>query len=220
MAPVTLWSYILRTYIYVDGFNLYYRAVKGTRYKWLDLKALFSKVLSSNNNIEVIKYFTAIVSGRDDPAQPIRQQTYIRALEKFVPELEVVYGQFLSHPLKAPLIKGDQITSRKPIFAQVIKTEEKGSDVNLAVHMLNDAWRDLYDCAVLVSNDSDLACSMEFIKSYCNKTVGLIIPPDCHPSKELIAKADFVKHIRPGGLKSSQLPINIPNSSIVKPATW
>ena len=42
-------------------------------------------------------------------------------------------------------------------FVEVIKTEEKGSDVNLAVHLLNDAWLDRYECAVVVSNDSDLA---------------------------------------------------------------
>ena len=28
----------MRTYVYVDGFNLYYGALKGSHYKWLDLK--------------------------------------------------------------------------------------------------------------------------------------------------------------------------------------
>ena len=45
-------------------------------------------------------------------------------------------------------------------FVEVIRTEEKGSDVNLAVHLLNDSWIDKFDCAVVVSNDSDLAESM------------------------------------------------------------
>ena len=35
----------MRTFVYVDGFNLYYGALKGTPWKWLDLPALFAKVL-------------------------------------------------------------------------------------------------------------------------------------------------------------------------------
>ena len=52
-----------------------------------------------------------------------------------------------------------------PEFTQVYKTEEKGSDVNLALHVLNDAWLDQYDCAVIVSNDSDLAESLRLVKN-------------------------------------------------------
>jgi hypothetical protein len=43
-----------RTYIYVDGFNLYYGALKNTPHKWLDLKTLFQSMLSPDNNIEKI----------------------------------------------------------------------------------------------------------------------------------------------------------------------
>jgi len=35
----------MRTYVYVDGFNLYYSALKNTPYKWLDLRALFARIL-------------------------------------------------------------------------------------------------------------------------------------------------------------------------------
>lgn len=38
----------------------------------------------------------------------------------------------------------------------VLKTEEKGSDVNLAVDLLHDCVQGLYDCVVVISNDSDL----------------------------------------------------------------
>ena len=39
----------------------------------------------------------------------------------------------------------------------MIRTEEKGSDVNLAVHLLNDGWMNACDCAVVFTNDSDIA---------------------------------------------------------------
>lgn len=77
----------LKTYIYVDGFNLYHRALKNTSYKWLDLKAIFQRILGSQHEIIGIKYFTAIVSGKSDPHKPIRQQVYIRALESYIPEI-------------------------------------------------------------------------------------------------------------------------------------
>lgn len=46
----------MRTYVYVDGFNLYHGVLKKTKYKWLDLKALFQKLLSNQNQIIAIKY--------------------------------------------------------------------------------------------------------------------------------------------------------------------
>ena len=93
----------MRTYIYIDGFNFYYRAVRNTPYKWLDLKEFFTKLLSPTNQILHIKYFTARVSGRFDPDQPIRQKTYLRALQKHIPEISIYYGHFLSNKAYAPL---------------------------------------------------------------------------------------------------------------------
>jgi len=39
---------------------------------------------------------------------------------------------------------------------KVLVFEEKQSDVNIAVYMLDDAWRNNLDQAVLCSNDTDL----------------------------------------------------------------
>lgn len=50
-----------RTIVYVDGFNFYYGALKGTKWKWLDIPALFRAVLSPQNEIAKVKYFTAKV---------------------------------------------------------------------------------------------------------------------------------------------------------------
>jgi hypothetical protein len=85
----------LRTIIYIDGFNLYYRALRGTPYKWLNLQALCIDLLDPSNNIEQIKYFTARVSGRQDPDEPKRQHAYLRALDS-LPRLEIFYGNFIT----------------------------------------------------------------------------------------------------------------------------
>lgn len=207
----------MRTIIYIDGFNFYYRAVKNTPYKWIDFNSLFQKLLSKSNQIIEIKYFTALVSGKQNSQKPIKQQTYLRAIKTYIPKIKIYYGHFLTHEVFAPLAK--PIKNKKSI--KIIKTEEKGSDVNIAVHLLNDAWLNKYDCAVIVSNDSDLAESMKLVKQYHTKKIlGLIMPGKGHPSKELMQHADFVKRIRTGVLKSSQLPNPIPNTKIFKPANW
>jgi hypothetical protein len=47
-----------RTIIYIDGFNLYYGAVKGTPHKWLNLQRYF-EMIRQNDDVVAIKYFTA-----------------------------------------------------------------------------------------------------------------------------------------------------------------
>ena len=137
----------MRTHVYIDGFNFYYGAVFNTPYKWLDFKLLLQNLLNPNHKIIKIKYFTALVTGKIDPNAPVRQKTFLRALQKHIPELSIHYGTFNSHDVVKPLACRNKKFTR-PFFVPVIKTEEKGSDVNLAVHLLNDAWLDEYDCAV------------------------------------------------------------------------
>ena len=205
----------MRTFVYVDGFNLYYGALKGTPWKWLDLPALFAKVLQPYHDILAVKYFTARVSGTPgDPSKPQRQDVYLRGLRRHRAEVEVYFGHFLSHRIRAPLAQpvGNQRT------AEVIRTEEKGSDVNLAVHLLNDGWLDAYDCAVVVSND--IAEAMRLVREHHAKRIGLVTPGTGRPSRQLMADADFARRIRPNSLRRSQLPDRIPGTNIRKPARW
>lgn len=48
----------LRAHVYVDGFNLYYRALKRARCNWLNLSAL-AKLYLPKCDVVAIKYFTA-----------------------------------------------------------------------------------------------------------------------------------------------------------------
>lgn len=107
-------------------------------------------------------------------------------------------------------------------YVQVIKTEEKGSDVNLAVHALNDAWLDRYDCAVIVSNDSDLAEALSIIKDR-GKRIGLVTPGaiKSRPTSPVLRRhADFIRRIHTSALVTSQLPSPIPGTTLVKPHDW
>ena len=116
----------MRTSFYIDGFNLYYRAVKGTRYKWLDFPKL-CQLLTPSHEVNRIRYFTTLVHQRPDDRQaPIRQATFIRALET-IPGLTVHYGQFRHRrkfrPLATPI-------AGLPHTVEISDTEEKGTDVN------------------------------------------------------------------------------------------
>lgn len=82
---------------------------------------------------------------------------------------------------------------------------------------------DLYDCAVIVSNDSDLAESLRLVKRQTDKLIGVVFPSSDHkrrPSRELVQYADFIKLIRKNALKISQLPDQIPGTDIHKPEQW
>jgi hypothetical protein len=100
----------------------------------LDLKKLFSNLLDSSHQIQKIKYYTAHISSRDGNNESrLRQKYYLQAITYCIPELEIYYGHYLTHEINA------KVVNPPPNFIKVYKTEEKGSDVNFALHVLNDA---------------------------------------------------------------------------------
>lgn len=215
----------LRTIVYIDGFNFYHGMLKPLRsYKWLDLDRLFTAVLGPRNALTGIKYFTARTQPTiRDPSVNIRQESYLNALASHCPRVQVQFGHFLRNKTRM------ENCAPPPNTLEVWKTEEKGSDVNLALHVLNDAWQNAYDCAVIVSNDSDLAEALRLVKTQHGKVVGLITPglglriPGVRPrrtSSQLLRYADFTRTIRPNALAAAQLPDPIPGTTIVKPASW
>jgi NYN domain len=212
----------VRTNVYVDGFNLYYGCLRKTPHRWLDLGAL-CRALMPQHDINRIRYFTALVSampGKGDGRQPIRQQTYIRALET-VPGLTVHYGHYLSHQTTMPL--AHPTPSAK--FAQVVKTEEKGSDVNLATMLLLDAFKQDFEQAVIITNDSDLALPVEMVSKELNLPVGVAFPcsqKGRQPSAKLRSVAKFTRDVREPALRACQFPavLTAGKGTITKPATW
>ncbi len=208
----------MRTIVYVDAFNLYYGAVKDTPYKWIDLGVLCRTMLRPEHVIVGIKYFAAKVQPRSgDPDQPTRQQTYLRAL-KTIPSLQIIYGHYLSHVVWMPL--ANPIPGQKP-FAQVVKTEEKGSDVNLASHMLVDAADNAFDCAVIISGDSDLKTPVQMVQTRFHKTVGVLNPQKIK-CRALETTSRFYKHIRESALASSQFAPVLTDAlgTFHKPPSW
>jgi hypothetical protein len=201
--------------VYIDGFNLYYGATKGTPYRWLNLHQLCVNMLP-NDTIQEIKYFTAKVSARPhDPQQPMRQQIYLRALQT-LPDMKIIYGHFLTHSCRM-VLTGVNPTQK----VWVDKTEEKGSDVNLASHLLMDGFGRKYEVAVLITNDSDLAEPVRMVRQELGLGIG-ILNPHQHHSQQLKQLATFIKRIRQSDLVAAQFPLNLTDAagSFRKPPTW
>lgn len=207
-----------RTNVYIDGFNLYYRALKGTPYKWLNLRLLVEQVLDSSNDVAHVKYYTAMVSGHVDHDQPKRQQIYLNALST-IRGFSVYKGNFLSKIAKRPLVNPLQDGTR---YVEVREFEEKGSDVNLAVHLVNDGWKDEFDVAVVISKDTDLVEPIRIVSKELKKPVGIICPDNSLPPP-LDAVVSFRRYIRNQHLKTAQFPdsIVLPDGTIIaKPTSW
>lgn len=203
--------------MYVDAFNLYYGCLKDTPYRWLDLSA-FCHAALPRDSIGHIRYFTALVSARSyNPDQPTRQRVYLRALAT-LPVVTVHYGQFLSSVVTMPLAEPRPGHAK---FARVRKSEEKGSDVNLAAHLLCDAYENKFDRAVVVTNDSDLVEPIRLVNERLRKPVGVLCPKR-RPSFELRKVAAFTRPIREGVLRVSQFPSELCDAvgTFHKPARW
>ena len=106
-------------------------------------------------------------------------------------------------------------------YAKVVKTEEKGSDVNLATHLLSDGYQGKYEAAVLITNDSDLLEAVRIVREELNLSVG-IINPHKQPSRALLRHASFIKQIRQGVLANSQFAdiLQDTNGTFQKPKSW
>ncbi len=172
----------------------------------------------SNYPSRFIKYFTARVKPyAHKPYQAVNQQLYLRAL-RTLSNLEIIYGRFLSHEVSMPLANPPKGGSR---LARVIKTEEKGSDVNLATHLLWDGFVGRYEAAAVVTNDSDLAEPIRVVRRELKRDV-IVLNPYGNDSAELKQVASYVKRIRQGPLALAQFPATLHDhrGAFSKPPAW
>ena len=209
----------MRTNVYIDGFNLYYRALKDTPYGWIDLSKLCQTLVPSHQ-VNRIRYFTALVQPRPgNPRQSIRQLTYIRALET-LPSLTVHLGQFRTDRKRRPLASPTSGTGR---IVEILDTEEKGSDVNLATYLVVDGYERDYEQAVIISNDSDLAFPIAVVRERLGFPVGIVNPdPEARTHRELKEAATFERRIRENALRACQFPATLRDAhgTITKPDAW
>jgi uncharacterized LabA/DUF88 family protein len=195
---------------YIDGFNLYFGIVEaGFEYcKWLNLKLLVQNLLKPNQELIEVKYFTSRVSNNPDKQK--RQSLYIDALESI--GIKIIYGNYQDGNVKC-LRCGHIWKSAK----------EKMTDVNIATAIIIDAYKNIYDVAMLISGDTDLIPPIREIHSiFKDKRVLIAFPPKRHNKVLAIAaKGSFV--IGRKKLVESQLNeevISLTGYKIIIPRSW
>lgn len=210
----------MKTNFHIDGFNLYYGSLKGTSFRWLDLVQLCQKCFPGDE-VHRIRYFTACVKPTaSNPLQAVRQQVYLRAL-RTLPSVETHLGKFLIKSVTLPL---SSPTPGGPDRAEVLRAEEKGSDVNLASYLLLDAFDDAFEKAVVVTNDSDLVTPVRIVRERFDKPVVVLFP--CRrsqaPSYDLSQVASASPRIHDSELAASQFPPDMRDARgpFHKPPQW
>jgi hypothetical protein len=214
----------MKTILYIDGFNLYFSAVKGTPLRWLNPVALVQNMFPRNQIVST-KYFTARVSALpDNPDQPMRQDVYWRAL-RTLPNFVIIEGKFRTRQIRA------KVVNPPPNTMEVFKTEEKGSDVNLGAHLLIDAFYNRFEAAIVITGDSDLITPIEMVNNDLRKPVGVLNPQRLSgPGRQAVRSsaglqqaARFYKNgVRWEQLVQAQFPDTMEDSSgsFTKPSVW
>jgi uncharacterized LabA/DUF88 family protein len=186
---------LVRVAAFIDGFNLHYgvKSRCGRKHLWLDAEALVQGLLRGHQRLQQVKYFTARF--RDDPALMSAQSAYLDAMEARCPRVKIVEGRF---------------QEKRRICGSCgvawVDYEEKETDVSIATAMIEDAVRDRYDMAILLSADSDLCPAVAAIKRLRpDKRVVAVFPPGRH-SVDLQQAVDGFIVIGLNKIRQSQLP--------------
>ena len=203
-----------RAAVYIDGLNLYYGLKdKGwRRYYWLDVQRLSENLMRPYQRLRFVRYFTANLLPEYTPAARVeRQDAYLQAISS-LPKVDIQYGFHIPKTITCPHCGANSMTY-----------EEKMTDVNIAVALLQDAHDDLYDAAIVISADSDLTRPIEVVRQkFPNKRVRVAFPPNRH-SLHLSEVATAAFTIGRKRIAQSQLPDPVAKPDgypVHKPARW
>ena len=237
----------MKTRMYVDGFNLFNRILKGRGpgYKWIDLPALGEHI--SAEPIDLVRYFSASIrkhsniSLLDYNEKRANQQALFNAY-RLDPRIELHMGLFQVKDKSGMLVNK---YTRKPLglcsslpklftgciaakgVATIQAFEEKKTDVNIASYLLKDAYEGNVDLAIVVSNDSDLYEPLRICKEDLGIKVIAVNPVSANMRKharrnQLIGAASQCYELRPGIIKKHQMTsiIRYSKSMMQKPKSW
>ena len=186
---------------FVDGYNLYHSIdrlaetnIKFKNCKWLNLHSLCLRYIDNAHDKFVgIKYFTALSW---KPQSRERQINYINALlTQCGDAIEIIYGKFKKRNRYCNLCHGLSVCH-----------EEKLTDVNLAISLFENAYKNTFDEAIILSADSDLIPPITAIKTIFADKVVSILPPCDNSAQDLINNAHKRYKMKQKSLLMSILP--------------
>jgi uncharacterized LabA/DUF88 family protein len=194
---------------YIDGFNLYFgiRSANLRRYLWLDLSALMSSFLLPDQELVATKYFTSRIAALAESVR--RQSDYIDVLA--ARGVTVIEGRHSVDP------------DRCECGRHYASTNEKMTDVNIALEIVRDAYQEKFDTAFLVTGDADQVPTIRLIRElFPSKRVVVLFPPE-RVSRHLRGVAHVHLNINENRLRLSQLPDQVevkPGVVLRRPQKW
>ena len=200
-----------RVVVYIDGFNLYHglRDRGWKKYDWLDLWKLSQALCRPNQTLTQVKYFTSKISKPAEKRK--RQEKYLSALGTLV-KLSIHFGRYQTFRERC-----------KKCGRVYYDTNEKRIDVNIATHMLVDAFQDTFDTAILISADSDLTLPLKEIARLYPAEYGKVAFPPMRSSFDLQTAVQTTCQIFETKIRNSQFPSHVKLASgytFVKPRSW
>jgi hypothetical protein len=199
-----------RAAVYVDGFNLFHAIDElGPDYlKWVDLMALSRLIAPRSQVIRQVTWCTAFRP--QAKALTERHQAYFDALK--ATGVTCLSGHFV--------VYSDGCNACGHTWAV---HEEKQSDVNLALSILDDAHENRFDVCYLVTTDGDHAATARFLKErFPQKRLVVVAPPERKPNRTLLEWADAQAVISVDQLERALLPAVVQGEDgpILRPAVY
>lgn len=193
----------LRVISFIDGFNLYHAisSLYRPELKWVDVRMLSLSFLRPiSEKLLNVFYFSAYADHMSERAQK-SQKAYIEALKLM--QTMPILGQFKKKERRCPSCKHRWSSH-----------EEKETDVNIASFLIDLAYQDAFDRALVISNDSDLTPAIRTVrKRFPQKRITTIAPPNYYHSNELIQVSSDKARIRLEHLEKSLLPSLVKDTS-------
>lgn len=171
----------MKSIFFIDGFNLYHAIINHFdhgKYKWLNLKELAKQFIDEDEELKKVLFFTAYVTWDDDKRE--RHKKFVTALSS--KGVEIVMGSFKSiektfKKNKMRVVASDIPNDQLPNKLRFKTFEEKETDVNIAVKILEYASTEQYDKFYIISGDSDFIPAIKSAKKNYRKVKFINILP-------------------------------------------
>jgi uncharacterized LabA/DUF88 family protein len=146
-----------RVVIFIDGSNFYHVLKKAFNNKSMNNFDFneFINYLTSGKKLVRTYYYSAPLDKQKDPITYAKQQRFFESLKR-IPSFELILCRM-------------QKEKKNGIINYLVKED----DIHIAVDMVKLAYNDIYDAAILISNDGDFVPAINAVKEKGKKVINI-----------------------------------------------